>query len=399
VDQVAARHVLERTGRERERLLAELETASRTKDEFLAMLGHELRNPLAPILTALELMRLKGGDVLIREREIIERQAAHLVHLVDDLLDVARVAQGKIELRRTRVAIAEVVSRAAETASPLLEQKAHTLRVDVAVEGLDVDGDPVRLSQVVANLLTNAAKYSDPGAHIQVTASRQDDEIAVRVVDDGAGIAPEQLPHLFEAFFQGPRARDRAEGGLGLGLALVKSLVALHGGTVSAASDGLGRGSVFEIRLPALDASSTTPERAPRQRSLPPSDHATRVLIVDDNVDIAELFTSFLETFGFDVRAAHDGPRALELVETFHPDVAVLDIGLPVMDGYELASRLRERFGEGAPTLIAMTGYGQTEDRETSRLAGFARHLVKPVDAYALVEAIGECRSQQRRGI
>ncbi|MEA2753196.1 MAG: hypothetical protein QOI41_7339 [Myxococcales bacterium] len=390
-EQVRARRALEQTNLERSRLLADAEAAGRAKDEFLAMLGHELRNPLAPILTSLQLMKLKEPGHLERERDIIERQAVHLVHLVDDLLDVSRVVQGKIELKKTRIPLADVVARAVETASPLFEQKAQKLTVDVPREGFDVVADPIRLSQVLANLLTNAAKYSGAAARIGVRATHDGNDLVVDVTDDGMGIAAEQLPRLFETFFQGPRSADRAEGGLGLGLALVKSLIELHGGSVRAMSEGVGRGSTFELRLPRARSGATnvlTPRAS--AASVAPARSSVRVLLVDDNVDAAELFGEYLTSVGYDVRTAHDGPRALEVAAAFLPNVAILDIGLPVMDGYELATRLRERLGEATPRLIAMTGYGQEEDRENSRRAGFERHLVKPVDAHALLAALAE---------
>jgi signal transduction histidine kinase/CheY-like chemotaxis protein len=389
-EQVRARQALEQTNMERARLLADAEAASRAKDEFLAMLGHELRNPLAPILTSVDLMKLKEPTHLARERDIIERQAVHLVHLVDDLLDVSRVVQGKIVLKKARLALHEALSRAVETASPLLEQKAQKLTIDVPHEGLDVDADLVRLSQVLANLLTNAAKYSGSGAQIVVRARAEGDEVVLEVIDNGMGIAADQLPRLFETFFQGKRSTDRAEGGLGLGLALVKSLVELHGGSVHAKSEGVGRGSAFEVWLPRATSAvkpSSVPPR-PSAARIAAARAAVRILLVDDNTDAAELFAEYLSSVGYDVRTAHDGPSALEVAAAFHPTIAVLDIGLPVMDGYELATRLRERFGAEAPRLIAMTGYGQQEDRENSRRAGFERHLVKPVDAHALLAAI-----------
>ena len=389
-EQVRARRALEQTNKERAHLLADAEAAGRAKDEFLAMLGHELRNPLAPIVTSLQLMKMKEPGHLHRERDIIERQVVHLVHLVDDLLDVSRVVQGKIELKKSRVPLAELVARAVETASPLFEQKAQNLAIDVPREGFDVDADPIRLGQVLANLLTNAAKYSGPGAHIVVRASLDGDDAVVDVIDDGMGIPADQLPRLFETFFQGPRSTDRAEGGLGLGLALVKTLITLHGGSVRAHSKGVGRGSTFELRLPRARASAkpiTTP-RATAASALAAARSAIRVLLVDDNVDAVELFGEYLASVGYDVRTAHDGPSALEVADAFRPRVAILDIGLPVMDGYELATRLRERLGDATPRLIAMTGYGQEEDRENSRRAGFERHLVKPVDAHALLAAL-----------
>ena len=387
-EQVRARQTLEQTNQERARLLADAESAARSKDEFLAMLGHELRNPLAPILTSLQLMKLKEPGQLAHEREVIERQAIHLVHLVDDLLDVSRVVQGKIELRKTRTALAELVARAVETASPLFEKKAQQLVIDVPREGFDVDADPIRFSQVIANLLTNAAKYSGPGAHIAVRASHDTDDVIVSVTDDGMGIAADQLPRLFETFFQGPRSTDRAEGGLGLGLALVKSLIELHGGSVTASSKGIGRGSTFELRLPRARSTKSIPTPRATRTGVAAARSSIRVLLVDDNTDAVELFGEYLTSVGYDVRTAHDGPSALEVADAFRPKVAILDIGLPVMDGYELAVRLRERLGDAAPRMIAMTGYGQEQDRENSRRAGFERHLVKPVDAHALLAAL-----------
>jgi signal transduction histidine kinase/CheY-like chemotaxis protein len=389
-EQVRARRALEQTNEERAHLLAVAEAAGRAKDEFLAMLGHELRNPLAPILTALQLMKLKEPGHLEHERDIIERQVVHLVQLVDDLLDVSRVVQGKIELKKARLPLAELVARAVETASQLFEQKAQRLAVDVPREGFDVDADPIRLGQVLANLLTNAAKYSGPGAHIAVRASHDGDDVVIEVIDEGMGIAADQLPRLFERFFQGPRATDRAEGGLGLGLALVKSLITLHGGSVRAHSKGVGRGSTFELRLPRA-RTSAKPIMTPRASaaSAAAAERASiRVLLVDDNADAVELFGEYLTSVGYDVRTAHDGPSALEVADAFRPNVAILDIGLPVMDGYELATRMRERLGDATPRLIAMTGYGQVEDRENSRRAGFERHLVKPVAAHALLAAL-----------
>ena len=388
-DAVEARRTLERCSSEREKLLVAVESASRAKDEFLAMLGHELRNPLAPIMTALHLMKLKQPDALTREREIIARQANHLVQLVDDLLDVSRVARGKVRLNRSRIALSEVVARAVEMAGPLFEQKRHTLVVDVPNDRIDVDGDMLRLGQVVSNLLTNAAKYTEPGGCIRVGVTREAESAVIRVEDNGVGIPQEQLPHVFDAFFQGPRPADRAQGGLGLGLALVKSFVSLHGGTVTARARE-GGGSVFEVRLPAL---SSITDELPEPAAEPICSAAVahdqrRVLVVDDSDDILELVCSFLRYEGYEVMAAHDAPSALRLAPDFHPNVAVLDIGLPAMDGYELAQQLRDELGSDAPKMIAMTGYGQEADRERARRAGFAVHLVKPVDPKALLESV-----------
>ncbi|MBX3217619.1 MAG: response regulator [Labilithrix sp.] len=386
---VAARRTLERCSGEREKLLDAVEKASRAKDNFLAILGHELRNPLAPITTALHLMKLKEPGALVREREIIARQTGHLVRLVDDLLDVARVARGKVTLNRTRIALADVIARAVETANPLFEQRRQTLTVDVPSQDLDVEADPIRLAQVFANLLTNAAKYTDPGGAIAVRAERRGDLVVARVEDNGIGIEPDHLPRVFDAFFQAPRPSDRVPAGLGLGLALVKSFVTLHGGTVAATSRP-GGGSVFEVKLPAL-ASAVEPRAAERPPAPAASDDGsrrTRVLLVDDSDDILELVATFLRYAGYEVMTTRDAPSALRLAATFHPNVAVLDIGLPAMDGYDLAEHLREELGDEAPRMIAMTGYGQEADRERARRAGFAAHLVKPVDPQELLASV-----------
>ena len=360
------------------------ERASRAKDEFLAMLGHELRNPLSPILTALHLARMRGTDALLRERLVIERQVQHLIRLVDDLLDVSRITRGKIALKRQPVRVAAVVARAIETASPLLEERQHRLRVEVPDDGLWVHGDEDRLSQVMANLLTNAAKYTDRGGAIDVAAAREGEEVVLRVRDSGMGIAPELLPRIFDLFIQGERALDRSQGGLGLGLSIVRSLVEQHGGRVSAASGGPGKGSELCVRLPllAVDAAPSAPSlaAAPAVAPSPAPERARRVLVVDDNRDAAELLAEALCTVGHDARVAFNGPEAIDLARQLIPEIAFLDIGLPVMDGYELARRLRALPGCAAMYLVAVTGYGQSTDRQRSREAGFEDHLVKPVE-------------------
>ena len=355
------------------------EEASRSKDEFMAMLGHELRNPLSPMLTTLELMRLRSPDVLERERGILERQVQHMARLVDDLLDVSRIAQGKIELKRETVELSAVVAAAVEQVSPILEEKSHYLRIAVPRTGLRVLADAARLGQVFFNLLHNAAKYTDPGGHIVITAQRSGHEVAVSVRDDGVGISPELQPRVFETFFQARQDRDRAKGGLGLGLALVKSLAELHGGRVGVNSPGLGQGSTFTVRLPlageviASDRPIVLAEEA--IRSAPAG--GLRILVVDDNVDAAESIAEVLELLGNQVRVAHDGIEALRLAQESTPDLALLDIGLPVIDGYELAQRLRAE--HPAIRLVAVSGYGQDSDRAAALRAGFSRHLVKPV--------------------
>ncbi|MDB4974807.1 MAG: putative histidine kinase, hybrid [Myxococcaceae bacterium] len=356
-----------------------LRAADRRKDEFLAVLSHELRNPLAPITTAVELMKLRNGVASEHEIAVIERQARHMVRLVDDLLDISRVARGKVELRRERIELSRVVARAVEVTGVLIEQRHHQLSVEVPQAGLEVDGDEVRLTQVVVNLLTNAARYTKTGGHIQVTATREGERVVLRVRDDGMGIAPELLPHVFEMFVQGARGPDRAEGGLGLGLALVASLTALHGGSVHAASAGPGLGSTFELRLPWLSPCAPTAQEAPlleASRQAPPK---RTILVVDDNEDAADMLSLVLQRAGFEVRVAADPPAALSLVQSWCPEIAILDIGLPVMDGHQLARELRRLLGDRVPTLIALSGYGQAQDHEQSRESGFAHHLTKPV--------------------
>jgi signal transduction histidine kinase/CheY-like chemotaxis protein len=359
--------------------------AERRKDEFLAMLGHELRNPLAPIVTALELMRMRGAAG--REEQIIERQVGHLVRLVDDLLDVARITRGKISLKRQRLELAHVVARALETVGLLIEQRAHHLEVDVPT-GLPLFGDATRLAQIVCNLLANAAKYTDRGGHIAVGGWLEGEQVVLSVRDDGTGIERAALPKIFDAFVQSPQPSDRAQGGLGIGLTLVRSLVALHGGSVEARSEGRGKGSEFVVHLPLAPeapAIASCPQGAAGALACTPSGH--RILVVDDNADAAELLADALRERGHVVSTAEDGPTALRLAETFHPDIAVLDIGLPVMDGYELATKLREM--RPAPTaLIAVTGYGQPEDRARGTAAGFDAHLVKPIELPTLEQAI-----------
>ncbi|MDI1476235.1 ATP-binding protein [Polyangium sp. y55x31] len=363
------------------------EAASRAKDEFLAILGHELRNPLSPILTALELMRLRHGSVLERERAVIERQVQHLVRLVDDLLDVSRIARGKIELRRRPIQLAQVVAKAIEQSSPLIEQRGHTLSVAVPAEGLVVDGDEIRLAQVVGNLLTNAAKYTEKGGHVEVSAGREGEWATLRVRDSGVGISHDLLPRIFDLFVQGGRELDRSEGGLGLGLAIVKNLTESHGGRIEARSAGPGLGSEFILRLP-LAASRTAPPPRPGERPVAEASASRcRVLVVDDNQDAAVLLAEALRAAGYETRVAFDGPSGLEIGRTFRPEIAVLDIGLPVMDGYELAERLRE-LSPPPLRLLALSGYAQPGDRDRARAAGFHEHLVKPVDMKTLHAAL-----------
>jgi signal transduction histidine kinase/ActR/RegA family two-component response regulator len=377
---------------ENARLYQEAREADRRKDEFLAMLGHELRNPLSPIVTALHLMRKKGG-AFQSERTVIERQVEHLVRLVDDLLDVSRITRGKLQLQRERVDLLAVLDKAVEMVGPLLEQRTHRLEQARASEPLDVDGDPARLAQVLANLLNNAAKYTDPGGQLRVSAQREGGQAVLRVRDNGTGLGPEVLPRVFEMFFQEGRSIDRSQGGLGLGLALVRSLVEMHGGTVSAHSEGRGRGSEFVVRLPLATPRAAEAEAhrsAPPEVSVPAEARAVRLLVVDDNRPAARTLTMLLELEGFITRVAHDGAAGLEAARAFQPQVALLDIGLPVMDGYALAARLRQEPTLAGLKLVALTGYGQDSDRRRAEAAGFDRHLVKPVRPELLLRLLSE---------
>jgi PAS domain S-box-containing protein len=357
------------------------ELANRTKDDFLAMLGHELRNPLAPIVTALDVMKRRPEGNMERERATIERQVRHVVRLVDDLLDISRIIRGRVELAREPVDVGQVVQAALEAAGPLLSERQHRVASSVA-PGLVIIGDAVRLTQVMTNLLTNAAKYTDPGGHIQLDVERDAAAVLVRVKDNGIGIAADMLSSIFDLFVQAPQTIERARGGLGLGLTIVQSLVSSFGGTVTAKSAGPGKGSEFLVRLPL----SSAPEAVNEAESPAPkgSRKALRVLVVDDNVDALEMLVEALRLLGHDAHAADDAETALAVAAQEKPRLALLDIGLPVIDGYELGRQLRALPGLEDIQLVALTGYGQASDRERSAAAGFAAHLVKPVDLAAI---------------
>lgn len=387
-----ALRALEDRGRALDRARERAEAAVRAKDEFLAMLGHELRNPLSPITTALQLLRLKGQSG--REHEIIERQVRNLVRLVDDLLDVSRLTTGKIALRKEPIEVADVAARAIEMVSPMLESKRQVLSVEIPTQGLIVEADPPRLAQVFANLLTNAAKYSDDGTRIALHATRADTRVRIAVRDEGIGISPEMLDRVFDLFEQHRQAIDRSQGGLGLGLAIVRSLVTLHGGTVFASSKGEGQGAEFVVELPlALAVRVPVPNARAEAAMIGGANPSGRILVVDDNQDALTLLADALAAVGYLVQSAHDGPEALMAATVFKPQVAVLDIGLPVMDGYELATRLRAMFGTDALRLVAVTGYGQESDRRRSGVSGFDAHLVKPVRLDELLPILSDlCR-------
>jgi signal transduction histidine kinase len=383
---------LDRTDAGRRRVEDELRAArdaasaaNRTKDEFLAMLGHELRNPLAPIAHAIELMRIRDPGPR-RERDIIERQVRHMTRLVDDLLDVSRIARGKIELARSRIELAAAIDDAVELVRPLVTERRHALSVEVE-PGLAVHGDRARLVQIVSNLLNNAAKYTPSGGRIELVVLRDGDRAVIRCTDTGVGLPAALLPRVFEPFVQHGATIDRAMGGLGLGLAIVHSLVALHGGTVAVASDGEGKGAAFTVALPALEAPpAAAAEPVPRARRGATSPR--RVLIVDDNEDAAELMGEALQLAGHTVQIAHDGARGLEIAAEFDPDCVMLDIGLPTIDGYDVARQIRRDDGQRHRTLVAITGYGQDGDVRRSLDAGFDHHLVKPVSLEVTLEIV-----------
>lgn len=386
-EHVAAREKLVAANAERDRLLGELRDANQAKDQFLAVLGHELRNPLTPISLALELIRHRDGQATPNEIAIIQRQLDHMVRLIDDLLDVSRITRGKITLKKEPVQLADIVDRAVEVASPLFEQRRHRLHVDTDPDAR-CHGDSVRLSQVVANLLTNAAKYTLPGGDITVRAARGADGTAlVEVSDNGAGIPRDRLDSIFEPFYRLDGDAKQAHGGLGIGLALVRSLVTLHGGTVRADSAGPGCGSTFTISLPEYRPKAVAmaaPEPPHGIRDMAPGRTGRRVMLVDDNEDAASTLAQWLREAGHEVAVVHDPVTALAAYRAYRPDVAILDIGLPVMDGYELLRRLKA-INEVTPCIfLALTGYGRNADRERCLATGFLEHFVKPVDPAAL---------------
>jgi signal transduction histidine kinase len=380
------------------RLYRDAREADRLKDEFLAMLGHELRNPLAPIVTALDLMNFQGGSAFTRERAIIARNVRQVVRLVDDLLDVARITRGKIQLDREVCEVATILAKAAEMASPLVTDRAQHLTLSVPANDLRVMVDPARLAQAVANLLDNAAKYTERGGRISVVAQASGSEATIRVRDSGIGIEREMLPRIFDLFVQEKGALDRARGGLGIGLTVVKSLVALHGGAVSADSAGLGHGSEFTIRLPLAPRGAVSAPNSDARASAPSDAPAPsgglRVLVVDDNADSAALLGDTLAALGCSARIAHDGASALAAAVDLRPDLALLDVGLPIMSGYELAQRLRQTTGGSTMKIVAVTGYAQVPDHQRSRQAGFDDHFTKPVSIESLRQILDRCRDE-----
>lgn len=392
------RQELERLTAERLSFISELEqrtaalaAANQRKDDFLAMLAHELRNPLAPLRNMLQVMRLRWAqDAAVQQaRAVMERQVVHLVRLVDDLLDVSRITRGRIELRKESVDLGAMVRHTIEINQPYLTERRHELNVTLPATALLIEADAIRLEQILSNLLNNAAKYTDPGGRIGVSVAREGEQAVVRIRDNGVGIAAELLPRVFDLFTQGTRSLDRAQGGLGIGLTLVKKLVELHGGTVQASSAGPGQGSEFVVRLrlaacpPQSGTSSAAGDPVPATRAL-------RLLVVDDNIDAAESLATLLRLAGHRVRTVYDGLTALQAVQEELPEVLLLDIGLPGLDGFQVAERLRQQASLGQVLLIAVTGYCQPEDRQKSQMAGFHSHLVKPVDPVELQRLLSD---------
>ena len=378
-----------------ERILRDSESAlrdaDRRKDEFLALLAHELRNPLAPIRYALATTQKKSRTAAQKREaeEIIERQVAHMSRLLDDLLDISRITRGMLELKKSRTELTAVIGAAIEAARPILDAKQHVLALDLPKHAVRLEADPVRLAQVFSNLLINAAKYTDPNGQIQLSAQELDGEVVVAIRDNGIGMEPAMIPRLFGLFSQAHTALERSEGGLGVGLALVRGLVELHGGSVEARSDGPGRGSEFSLRLPIGSAAPRQVEVASAPAS-PVAGTRLRILVVDDNRDAADTCTTLLEFSGHQVQAAYNGEGALEAAARLQPQVALLDIGLPDITGYDLARRIRSEPWGHDVTLIAMTGWGQDDDRRRAFEAGFDQHLTKPVAADALESLVAQ---------
>jgi len=382
---------LEREMAERHAAEDALRTADRRKDEFLATLAHELRNPLAPIRNALYILRMEGADAqsLAEARAIIDRQVLQMVRLVDDLLEVSRITTGKLRLRRERVELRKVASAALEAIEPIIRDRGHRLEVTLPPPGLTIDADPTRLSQVFLNLLNNAAKFTEPGGRIEFSLEVRNGEMIARVRDDGVGIAPDMIEPIFEMFAQADRSLERTTMGLGVGLSLSRRLMELHGGTIEAKSAGPNRGAEFTVRMPAVGAEMSIHSIETAAR-LPASDGNGRpgVLVVDDNEDFASSMARMLRARGYQVRVEHDGLAGLAAAEASPPDVAFLDIGMPKLNGYELARRMRSIPATANAILIAVTGWGQDEDRARTEQAGFDGHLVKPIDPGALLSLL-----------
>lgn len=365
-----------------------LKEADRSKNEFLATLAHELRNPLAPIRAAVKILQIKSPTPESKSAlDVIERQTRQMTRLIDDLLDVARITSNKLELRREQIELREVIKAAVETSRPLIEQRGHKLTVRSPLAPIHVDGDPVRLAQVISNLLNNAAKYTERGGRIWLTATRKGNDAVIKVRDTGIGIPAEVMPHIFQMFTQADRTVHGSSGGLGIGLTLVKRLIEMHGGTITAQSDGREKGSEFIVRVPTASASLQQPEIDSEEATTEPT-KPIRILVVDDNQDSADSLGLLLKLLGNEVRVAHDGLAAVDLADEFQPRVVLLDIGLPTLNGFEAAERIRQLPWGKQAIMIAVTGWGETVDRQRSKKAGFDYHLVKPVDPDVLTRLL-----------
>jgi len=373
---------------DRKRAEDALKEADRSKNEFLATLAHELRNPLAPIRAAVKILQLKAKPTPESQSalDVIDRQTRQMTRLIDDLLDIARITSNKLELRRERIELRDVLNAAVETSQPLIEQRGHELTVETSGEPIYLDGDVVRLVQVVSNLLNNAGKYTERGGRIWLTAAKEGNNAVVSVRDTGMGITPQVLPRIFEMFTQADRAMSGSPGGLGIGLTLVRRLVQMHGGTITVRSDGPGKGSEFIITLPMFDQELPAEVESvkPAREALPNKSAHVRILVVDDIHDSADSLGLLLELVGNEVRVVHDGQTAVEVANEFQPRVVLLDIGLPTLNGYEAARKIREQPWARQAVMIAVTGWGEDVDRQRSKQAGFDHHLVKPVDLDAL---------------
>jgi PAS domain S-box-containing protein len=375
---------------DRKKYEEELREADRRKDEFLAVLAHELRNPLAPIRTGLELMRLAGDDVTVIEevRTTMERQSQQMVRLIDDLLDVSRITRGAVDLRKSRVELAAVIENAIETSRPFIEEIGHKLVISIPKQPIVLEADPTRLAQVISNLLNNAAKYTPRGGSVRLTAERVDGMAVISVKDSGIGIPAEMLEPIFDMFTQVDGSLERSHGGLGIGLTLVKRLVEMHGGTVEARSSGTNQGSEFVVRLPALVGLLHDPPSSKRHD--PASSAKRRILVVDDNENAAKVLGMLLTALGNEVRIAFDGFTGIALAESFLPEIILLDIGMPKLNGYETALRIREQPWGKSIVLAALTGWGQEEDKRRTREAGFDHHFVKPIEPAILQKLLAE---------
>jgi signal transduction histidine kinase/DNA-binding response OmpR family regulator len=380
------------TALENARLYQTIRDGERRKDEFLAMLGHELRNPLAAITNAGELTKLldRADPGFDESLEIIRQQASLMKRLVDDLLDVSRITSGRIELKKSAVRAREILARASESSAALFKSRGHTLHVSVPDKDVVFDADPCRLEQILSNLLVNAGKYTDPGGSIWLSAEKVGNEVVFRVRDTGIGIGSDLLPNVFDLFAQANRSLHRAEGGLGIGLTIVRGLTELHGGRVWVTSDGFGRGAEFLVALPAV--AHVEAPKAPESTEIKPSGKPRRILVVEDQAALSYVTVALLQRLGHEVRAAADGAEALTAVREYRPDVVLLDIGLPGMDGYEVARCLRSELGDSAPFLVAMTGYSEHEISRHAPKSRFDRHLVKPADVAALREVLTQVK-------